>query len=52
MHVIPVPGASVVLRERFSASNFWRDVAAHHVTCIQYIGEMLRYLVNTPKAGA
>lgn len=42
-------GATVVLREKFSASQFWQDCVNHDVTCFQYIGEMLRYLVNTPQ---
>lgn len=41
-------GGSVVIRERFSASQFWGDVAANKCTVFQYIGELCRYLVNTP----
>jgi fatty-acyl-CoA synthase len=41
-------GGSVVLRERFSASRFWDDVVARDCTLFQYIGELCRYLVNTP----
>ncbi|GFR88905.1 very long-chain acyl-CoA synthetase [Elysia marginata] len=40
-------GATVALREKFSVSQFWQDCVRHDVTCFQYIGEMLRYLVNT-----
>src|SRR5262249_16911043 len=40
--------ASVVIRERFSASRFWDDVAASGATIFQYIGELCRYLVNSP----
>ena len=43
-----VNGASVVLRERFSASGFWDDVVESKCTIFQYIGELCRYLVNTP----
>jgi fatty-acyl-CoA synthase len=43
-----VSGGSVVLRERFSASRFWDDVAASDCTVFQYIGELCRYLVNSP----
>ncbi|RUS69970.1 hypothetical protein EGW08_022266 [Elysia chlorotica] len=46
LNVISV-GATVVLREKFSVSQFWSDCVRHRVTCFQYIGEMLRYLVNT-----
>jgi len=41
-------GGAVVLRPRFSASDFWRDVVAEECTLFQYIGELCRYLVNTP----
>ena len=43
-----VGGASVVLRERFSVSNFWNDVVAERCTLFQYIGELCRYLLNAP----
>ena len=42
-----VGGGTVVLRERFSAGDFWRDVIAERCTLFQYIGELCRYLVNT-----
>ncbi|MCB9595461.1 MAG: long-chain-acyl-CoA synthetase [Sandaracinaceae bacterium] len=41
-------GASVVLRDRFSASHFWSDVAEHDCTMFLYVGELCRYLVNSP----
>jgi fatty-acyl-CoA synthase len=41
-----VGGGAVVLRERFCASHFWRDVVAERCTLFQYIGELCRYLVN------
>jgi fatty-acyl-CoA synthase len=41
-----VGGGAVVLRERFSASHFWRDVVAERCTLFQYIGELCRYLLN------
>jgi fatty-acyl-CoA synthase len=43
-----VSGGSVVIRERFSASRFWDDVVATDCTVFQYIGELCRYLVNSP----
>lgn len=43
-----VSGGSVVVRERFSASRFWDDIAEHGCTVFQYIGELCRYLVNSP----
>ena len=39
----------MVLRRKFSASQFWNDCRKHNVTVIQYIGEIMRYLCNTPK---
>jgi fatty-acyl-CoA synthase len=45
-------GAAVVVRERFSASRFWQDVAAERCTLFQYIGELCRYLVNAPRQPA
>jgi fatty-acyl-CoA synthase len=36
----------VVIRARFSASDFWRDLRAERCTLFQYIGELCRYLVN------
>ena len=43
-----VSGGSVVIRPKFSASDFWRDVKDERCTLFQYIGELCRYLVNTP----
>ncbi|XP_067666872.1 long-chain fatty acid transport protein 2-like [Haliotis asinina] len=42
-------GAVMVLRTKFSATNFWHDCRKHNVTVVHYIGEMCRYLVNRPK---
>jgi fatty-acyl-CoA synthase len=41
-------GGSVILARRFSASRFWDDVVLHGATVFQYIGELCRYLVNSP----
>lgn len=38
----------MVLKPRFSASQFWEDCQKHGVTVFQYIGELCRYLVNQP----
>ena len=46
-----VNGGSVVLRRRFSASQFWDDIIAWDCTIFQYIGELCRYLVNSPPNG-
>jgi len=43
-----VAGASVVIRERFSASQFWDDVVDHGATAFVYVGELCRYLLNSP----
>jgi fatty-acyl-CoA synthase len=41
-------GASVVLSDRFSASQFWRDIVRWDCTLFQYIGELCRYLLKAP----
>jgi fatty-acyl-CoA synthase len=41
-------GGSVVIREKFSAREFWDDVVRHDCTLFQYIGELCRYLVHSP----
>jgi len=41
-------GGAVVIRPRFSASDFWRDVCEERCTLFQYIGELCRYLLNAP----
>ncbi|MGD0493570.1 MAG: long-chain-acyl-CoA synthetase [Steroidobacteraceae bacterium] len=43
-----VAGGSVVIRPKFSASEFWRDIRDERCTLFQYIGELCRYLVNSP----
>ncbi|XP_051741050.1 very long-chain acyl-CoA synthetase [Ctenopharyngodon idella] len=42
-------GATVVLKSKFSSSQFWDDCRKYNITVIQYIGETIRYLCNTPK---
>jgi fatty-acyl-CoA synthase len=41
-------GGSVVVREKFSAREFWDDVVRYDCTLFQYIGELCRYLANAP----
>lgn len=41
-------GGSVVIAEKFSASNFWPDIVRHDCTLFQYIGELCRYLLKAP----
>jgi fatty-acyl-CoA synthase len=43
-------GASVVLADKFSAGNFWRDIARWDCTLFQYIGELCRYLLKAPQS--
>jgi fatty-acyl-CoA synthase len=43
-----VSGASVLIREKFSAGRFWDEVVEGDCTLFQYIGELCRYLVNSP----
>lgn len=44
---ILVGGGSVVIREKFSATQFWSDVIRWDCTLFQYIGELCRYLLHT-----
>jgi len=41
-------GASMFIRRKFSASRFLEEVREHGATCFIYIGELCRYLLNTP----
>lgn len=41
-------GASVAIRRKFSASEFWHDVVKYDATVFVYIGELCRYLLNQP----
>jgi fatty-acyl-CoA synthase len=43
-----INGGSVAIREKFSAREFWDDVVRWECTVFQYIGELCRYLVNSP----
>ena len=43
-----IRGGSVVIREKFSAREFWSDIVKHHCTRFFYIGELCRYLLNAP----
>ncbi|XP_051548252.1 long-chain fatty acid transport protein 2-like [Myxocyprinus asiaticus] len=42
-------GNTIVLRKKFSASQFWDDCRKYNITVMQYIGETMRYLCNMPK---
>jgi len=41
-------GATAIVRRKFSASAFWDDVVNEKATAIVYIGELCRYLLNSP----
>jgi fatty-acyl-CoA synthase len=41
-------GATLVLRRKFSATQFWDDIVDNHCTVFAYIGELFRYLVSAP----
>ena len=41
-----VAGGSLVVREKFSARQFWQDVVRWDCTLFQYIGELCRYLLH------
>ncbi|MGA7524565.1 MAG: long-chain-acyl-CoA synthetase [Acidobacteriaceae bacterium] len=43
-----VAGASVAIRESFSAREFWADVVRWDCSMFQYIGEFCRYLLHAP----
>jgi fatty-acyl-CoA synthase len=44
-----VNGGSVLLREKFSARQFWDDVVSNECTLFQYIGELCRYLLQSAR---
>uniref|UniRef100_A0ACB8E634 Uncharacterized protein n=1 Tax=Sphaerodactylus townsendi TaxID=933632 RepID=A0ACB8E634_9SAUR len=48
LHGCILQGATLALRSKFSATQFWDDCRKYKVTVIQYIGEVLRYLCNVP----
>jgi len=45
--VLTVGGAAII-RDTFSARNFWSDCVKYEATMFQYIGELCRYLLNCP----
>lgn len=44
-------GIPVVLKKKFSASQFWSDCQRHNCTVANYIGEVCRYLLTAQKQG-
>jgi fatty-acyl-CoA synthase len=45
---ILVAGGALVIREKFSSTKFWHDIATWDCTIFQYIGELCRYLLHAP----
>lgn len=43
-------GATIALKKRFSASEYWKDIKKYQATCTPYIGELPRYLINRPES--
>jgi fatty-acyl-CoA synthase len=41
-----IAGGTVIIREKFSASQFWDDIVRWDCTLFQYIGELCRYLLH------
>ena len=41
-------GSALVIRTKFSVKHFSKDCRDHRVTCIQYIGELCRFLTKCP----
>ncbi len=42
-------GACVIVRRKFSASAFLPEIREHRANCFIYIGELCRFLVNSPE---
>lgn len=47
-----IAGGTCVIRERFSAREFWPDIVRHQATMFVYIGELCRYILETPPNAA
>lgn len=43
-------GATMALARKFSRTRFWDDCRRYDATAIIYIGELCRYLLNTPES--
>jgi citronellyl-CoA synthetase len=41
-------GAAVVLKRKFSTSEFWPDIHKYKATGFGYVGELCKYLLNAP----
>jgi fatty-acyl-CoA synthase len=43
-----IGGGGIVIRRKFSATQFWDDCVKYEATLFQYIGELCRYMLNAP----
>jgi acyl-CoA synthetase (AMP-forming)/AMP-acid ligase II len=43
-----IAGATLAVTPKFSASNFWKECYETNAKYIHYIGEMMRYVLETP----
>jgi len=43
-------GATLVIRQKFSVRNFWKDCIKYECNGAQYIGEICRYLLSVPES--
>lgn len=43
-----IAGGTLIIRRKFSATHFWKEAADEGATVFFYIGELCRYLANTP----
>jgi citronellyl-CoA synthetase len=41
--------ATLIMRRKFSASQFWADVKKYQASAFGYVGELCRYLLDQPK---
>jgi len=41
-------GGGVIVRPKFSASNFWDEAVKYDATLFMYVGELCRFLLSTP----
>ncbi|HWY60454.1 MAG TPA: long-chain-acyl-CoA synthetase [Rhizomicrobium sp.] len=41
-------GGALILKKKFSVSEFWNDIHKYNATMFTYIGEVCRYLLNAP----
>ena len=41
-------GAAIVIKNKFSVSEFWKDIHYYKATGFGYVGELCKYLLNAP----